>query len=167
MDVIGYTEDGMIRVDLDGAIAFVPDDLDNRHRQEIADWEALGNTILPYEAPPPSTDDVNAERERRILAGTTVTVPGIGSIPVQGRDEDARNLQALGFAASLRIGAGDAATLTTFRDAENFDHDLTPPQILALWQGAADYVSAVYQASWALKEMAPIPADYSNPSYWP
>lgn len=111
---------------------------------------------------------VNDERERRILRGTTVTVPGVGQIPVQGRAEDSRNLQALAFAASLRMGAGDTKTPTTFHDADNVDHQLTPPQMLALWQGAAAYVSALYKASWAIKAMQPIPADFrDNDDLWP
>ena len=37
----------------DGATVHVPDDMRNMDRQAIADWEAAGNTIAPYVAPPP------------------------------------------------------------------------------------------------------------------
>lgn len=53
MNVLGYTESGSIRIELDGIEMLVPDDMANRHRQMIAEWEAGRNTIEPYEAPPP------------------------------------------------------------------------------------------------------------------
>ena len=40
-----------IKVVLDGQAMHVPDNMDNRHRQVIAEWEAEGNTIEPYVEP--------------------------------------------------------------------------------------------------------------------
>lgn len=51
MIVYGYTKGGSIRVEIDGIEMFVPDDMDNRHRQMVAEWEAEGNTIPHYEPP--------------------------------------------------------------------------------------------------------------------
>lgn len=110
---------------------------------------------------------INAERERRISAGTTVTVTGVGDIPVQGRDVDIRNLQGLGLMALARVSSGDTTTLTTFRDADNVDHDLTPPQVLELVQNAAAAAEAIIQASWAIKAMDPLPSDVTDDSLWP
>src|SRR5690606_4138640 len=110
---------------------------------------------------------INAERERRISAGATVTVTGIGEIPVQGRDVDIRNLQGLGLMALARVSSGDTTTLTTFRDADNVDHDLTPLQVLELVQNAAAVVEAIIQASWTIKAMDPLPADVTDDSLWP
>lgn len=105
---------------------------------------------------------INAERQRRILAGKV-----IDGVHVTGSDEDARNLTSLALGAQLRLAAGDTETLTTFRDGENVDHELTPVQLLSLWQQSAEYVSALYAASWALKAMEPIPADYASDGHWP
>jgi phage tail sheath gpL-like len=105
---------------------------------------------------------VNAERDRRIVAGKT-----INGVAVTGRDEDARNLTNLALVAQVRIASGDTATLTTFRDGNNTDHDLTPAEMLALWQGSAAYVSALYAASWVIKALDPIPADYDADARWP
>ncbi|WCK27055.1 hypothetical protein [Agrobacterium pusense] len=57
MNVIGYTESGMIRAEFDGDEVLVPDDMGNRHRQMIAEWEFDEegnriNTIPTYVAPP-------------------------------------------------------------------------------------------------------------------
>lgn len=109
-----------------------------------------------------AAEDVNAERDRRIVAGKT-----INGVAVTGRDEDARNLTNLALAAQLRIGTADTTTTTTFRDGNNVDHDLTPAEMLALWQGSAAYVSALYAASWVIKALDPIPADFDADTRWP
>ncbi len=54
MDIHGYTESGSISATIDGILMTVPDDLSNRHRQMIAEWETEGNTIPAYE--PPATN---------------------------------------------------------------------------------------------------------------
>jgi hypothetical protein len=57
--------------------------------------------------------------------------------------------------------------LTTFRDGNNVDHELTPAEMLALWQGSAAYVDPLYTASWVIKTFDPIPADYADDARWP
>ena len=44
-----YTESGTILAIVDGMEMIVPDDVENRHRIMIAEWEAAGNGIEPYE----------------------------------------------------------------------------------------------------------------------
>ena len=55
MNVLGYTESGAIRVIFDGDEneSTVPDDMGNRHRVMIAEWEAEGNEIPAYVPPAP------------------------------------------------------------------------------------------------------------------
>lgn len=53
MQVHGFTESGMIAfTDDNGQNWEVPDDMTNTHRLLIAEWEAEGNAIPAYEAPP-------------------------------------------------------------------------------------------------------------------
>jgi len=52
-----YTESGSIIAVIDGVQMTVPDDMGNRHRQMLAEWEAQGNTIEPYVPPPPTLED--------------------------------------------------------------------------------------------------------------
>lgn len=106
-------------------------------------------------------DDVNKERQRRILAGTTVD-----GVRVTGSDNDTRNLMVLALGAQLRLAGGDNETITTFRDADNVDHDLTPEQVLNLWQKSAAFVSMLYQKSWAIKALESIPSDYTKDKHW-
>lgn len=153
-----FTEAGQISATFDGVQMIIPDDMSNRHRREI---EELGVTIAAYVPPAPTNDDVNAERQRRIVGGAV-----FNGIHVTGRDQDIVNLTNLALAAQVRIAGGDTTTLTTYRDGGNVDHDLTPSEVLDLWQQASARVSAIYAASWALKAMEPIPADFANDSYW-
>lgn len=134
--------------------------------------ESIGDTwdgavFSPPPAPAPVGADVNAERDRRVTAGSTFTVTGYGDIPVAGDETTARNLQGLAFAAQMRVAQGDVTTLTPYRDEANAIHQLTPPQMIELWSLGAAFISAVYQASWTLKDGASIPADYTSDGYWP
>lgn len=107
-------------------------------------------------------DIVNEERERRLLAGKLFD--GIG---LRGTDRDMTILTSLVLGAQMRIAGGDVVTTTTYRDLSNVDHELTPPQIIALWQQGSTYVSALYAASWEIKSMVPVPADVADDSLWP
>lgn len=53
MEIHGFTESGSIDATIEGDRMTVPDDMANRHRQMIAELEALGNTIPAYEPPEP------------------------------------------------------------------------------------------------------------------
>lgn len=46
-----YTADGAILATFNGAELSIPDDMANRHRRELAEWEAAGNVIQPLPAP--------------------------------------------------------------------------------------------------------------------
>ncbi|WP_170117095.1 hypothetical protein [Phyllobacterium sophorae] len=79
----------------------------------------------------------------------------IDGVLVTGRQEDARNLQARLTVAQIRIASGDTSATTVFRDKNNVDHELTPPQIVNLFLQSSAYVTEVYAASWPAN--APIP----------
>ena len=51
MDIHGYTEQGLIDATIEGIRMTVPDAPGNRHRQQIAEWEAAGNAIPAYTPP--------------------------------------------------------------------------------------------------------------------
>lgn len=64
-----YTASGTIVMVLAGGEeVIVPDDMANRHRQMIAEWEALGNTIQPYAPPPPTLEDYEESIQNHIDA---------------------------------------------------------------------------------------------------
>lgn len=163
-----YNQNGTISATISGQEMTIPDEMSNRHRQMISEWEAEGNTIEPWVQPLPTNGDVNSERARRLELGTVVSVTGYATpIYVQGRDEDTRNLQGLATAAFARMSQGDTTTITTFRDGYNDMHDLTPSQVWELWSISSNYVKELYAASWAIKEMVPMPADITADALWP
>lgn len=116
---------------------------------------------------PPTAEAVNRERQRRVLAGATFAIPG-ASVRLTGDETTTTNLQALAFAAQLRLASGDSTTQTPFRDADNTIHQLVPAQVLQLWSAAAAWVSATFLASWTLKDNPTgIPPDYADDIHWP
>jgi hypothetical protein len=127
-------------------------------------------TIINEDAPAfqPTNGDVTAHAEKLIEAGVTISITGLAEpVYVQGRDKDSRNVQGLVTAAQLRLAAGDTATVTKFRDGNNVMHDLTPAQVIELWQKSAAYVSFVYAASWAIKDGGTIAQDFADDERWP
>ena len=118
------------------------------------------------EPSPPTRSDINSERDRRIALGCVVTLSTGKVVPIQGRPQDQTNLLGLVTLAQMRKLAGDI-TSTTFRDRDNSDHDLTPDEVIELWQRGVAYFELVMQAAWALKDLDPIPADYQDDIHWP
>ncbi|MDA5627771.1 MULTISPECIES: DUF4376 domain-containing protein [Agrobacterium] len=178
MNVLGYTESGMIRAEMGEVEILVPDDISNRHRQMIAEWEGEGNTIPPYTAPGPSEPDVDAERNRRIDAGFVFE-----GVHYQSRAEDRENI------AGAKAAATDAITLfgaeagnfawqqlldpgapPEFRwiAADNDTHPMDAQTVMRFGYAALNHKQAHILAARTLKNMSPIPADYAtNPDYWP
>lgn len=110
--------------------------------------------------------DINTERDRRIEVGCTVEIKGTAFVVVSGRQVDMINLTNLGQLANLYVASGKN-TKMTFRDARNNTYELTPAQMSDLWQRVVAYVTSLYQTSWNLKEMNPLPQNFTNDSYWP
>lgn len=167
MNVLGYTEGGQIRIGLDGTEVLVPDDTSNRHRRMIAEWEAEGNTIPAYAPPPPSADNVIAERERRLGLGFDydfgdergVHRIGTSAADMVGWDEVTKYANAM-------VALGDTASTITIVT------DTGPTAVTALeWQSvlvaAGAFRQPIWQASFILQVMDPIPADYADDNYWP
>lgn len=67
MEIHGYTESGSIEATIEGVRMTVPDDMGNRHRQMIAEWEAEGNTIPAYEPLPPPPLPPLSPRQLRLM----------------------------------------------------------------------------------------------------
>lgn len=110
--------------------------------------------------------DINAERDDRIRSGCTIEIKGFAFIAVSGSQTDMINLTNLAQLANMSIASGNN-TKIVFRDALNNTYELTPAQMSELWQKATSYVTALYQASWRLKEMNPLPQNFRDNSYWP
>lgn len=127
-----------------GAEYLIPADPDNNDYQQII---SSGQTILPYDEPTPTPDDVRAEAQRRMIAL-------IGA-------RDANNLaikiqNALRETARLLEKEVSGVALTP--------QEKTRKQTLMTMDAA---IEAIRAASNTLEAMTPVPADYTNDSRWP
>jgi hypothetical protein len=101
-----YDDVGTIVVTTDGRRTVVPDDMSNRYRRKLAEWEAQGNTIAPYVEPPIKTDDENDTETLNV------------ALSRKGNVVRALALVTLQEINKLRVANGDAAyTLAQFKAA--------------------------------------------------
>lgn len=126
------------------------------------------NEVFPSVTPAPTEpEQVDSERDRRIAAGTTVQIEGIGAMPLQGRPQDQLNMLALKDTARDLHAAGVTVAVIPFRDGDNVEHLLTAAQMMQITDQGKQHITAIYQAAWALKAMDPIPTDYTEDQWWP
>lgn len=124
------------------------------------------NGVFTPQNTAPTPTAVNVERDRRILQGNTFALSTGKEISLRGDDTTKENLQALAFAATLRIQQGAANSITLFRDNTDYVHELTQAEVLELWSKSAEFVSTMFQAAWFLKDGPAIPQDYTDDAHW-
>lgn len=126
--------------------------------------------------PPVTSGQVNAERDRRLVAGFPFPRPDRDVWEFQSDDQSIKRITGAatlaGFAMGAGAGAGDYfwhGGTTPFRWilADNRVVEIDAPTMFAVGQAAAKWESAHIFAAKALKDMAPIPADYTDDKYWP
>lgn len=123
------------------------------------------------DAPPPTSDAIDAERDRRIANGFT-----FGGKLYQSRPEDRENIAGASVAALAAITNGaEPEDYRWHGGGSDFvwiaaDNSLTPMDaqtMFAFGQAAMAHKQAHIFAARALKDADPIPADYADDSYWP
>lgn len=135
-------------------------------------WTYDGSQFHPPAPPTPgpvTTDQVNAERDRRIFPGPiTIQGPGVDPVAVDMRIQtDRDNLTSLAVGAGIYSGLGVTDPIIAFTDANNVTHQYTPQQMQIIAAGSLQYGSMVYAAARILKTMSPIPVNYADNNYWP
>jgi hypothetical protein len=141
---------------------------DGARPTRIANEQELADVLRPYgiAAPLISSEDVSAERDRRIALGASVTIGSV-TFTVQTRNEtDFRNLNGLVSKGILLLMQSDVTTTTTFRDADNVDRVLNAQGLVSMGSQVAAHVDAIYKSSWVIKSLNPIPADFKSDKYW-
>lgn len=162
--VHGYNELGEIRATIDGIAYIIPDDDSNPERRLVADWEAEGNTIGDYVAPPKYLNAAAANAAMVAwLDGFTAAVTG--PIPIDERlSWDAKEAAAR---ACIAETADVAQTALIEEEAAVAEED--PADLAALIITRADTFRAVIAklAGLRRKTMAAIdavsePSDYET-----
>ena len=121
--------------------------------------------------PPPSADDVDQERDRRIEAGMT-----FNGVRYQTRAQDRENVAGASIMAlAAMVNGAQPGDLRWHGGASDFvwiaeDNSLNTMDaqtFFAFGQAMAAHKSALIFAARALKDMAEIPADYADDKHWP
>lgn len=131
-----------------------------------AEIEAHLNPVIPLTA-----TDVDAERDRRIDAGVEFQ-----SVIFQSRATDRENIAGaaqLGFMAI--VGGAQPGDLRWSNPDQDFawissDNSLVPMDaqtVVAFGKAATERKQALIFAARQLKDMEPIPADYTDDKWWP
>ena len=127
-----YIKSGSIIAVIDGVQVIVPDDMGNRHRQMIAEWEAQGNTIAPYEPPPEPLRPLTARQLRLGLVTNGISLSSVEAAIDAIEDETDREVARIEWEYA-----------TTFERSHPLVNQigaalgLTPEQIDAMWAEAA------------------------------
>ena len=135
-----YDSAGSIYAVIDGVEFTVPDDMSNRHRQMIAEWEGEGGIIAQFVPPAPMIAEVKAEAARRIEA----IMP----------DYKQRNVMAWGLETMMVYGTDPADWPAQLRAVND--------QAQAAWAA----IKAIRVRSDEIEAMQPIPADFVADHYW-
>lgn len=126
----------------------------------VAAWVAANPPWTPRPA------DVHAERDRRLAMGfdfdfqDTRGVHRFGATPADmvGWDEVSKLSDVL-----RRMGSTDLITIAT----ETGTAQITPAEWDAILLACAEMRQPIWQASFALTAMDPIPSDYTADAHWP
>lgn len=131
---VKYTKDGSILALIDGQEMTVPDDMNNRHRIMIAEWEATGNVIEPYIEPvltPEGMPELTPRQFRDALIDADImpdqVIAAIKQIP--DAKQQAKALNAWEYPTQF-------TRTDPLIDQIGSMFNLTPEQIDTIWQQA-------------------------------
>lgn len=131
MEIHGYTETGSIDATIDGLRMTVPNDMANRHRQMVAEWEAAGNTIPAYVAPEAPIPPLPRLRFWLAAAEAGVTIEGVRARVAAIPDPIERS-RATAFVEFAEVYRRDDPLLIAMAEAEG----INSVQLDALWAWA-------------------------------
>lgn len=127
-------------------------------------WD--GETFTSPPAPDPTQDDVIIERETRLAAGFDYDfgdARGVHHIATTA--DDMTKWQEVTDSANALINLGQG-TQTIAIATETGPVDVTAMEWQAILVAAAQFRQPIYQASFALMAMDPIPADFATHTIW-
>jgi|GEM_PF-1472353 len=124
--------------------------------------------------PPPNSplpSEVDAERDRRIAAGFVFR-----GVRFQSRPEDRENMAGASLAALAAMTAGaqpgdlrwhGGSSDFVWIAEDNSLHPMDAQTMFAFGQTAMAHKQAMIFAARSIKDMEPVPADYTDDGYWP
>lgn len=129
------------------------------------------DTWLPAD-PVITHEEVDAERARRIDLGAEFVLTDGMVIAITGRQQDQTVLLGSSVAAQSYIAAGNPGAVMVYRDRDNVVRNLSPLQMIELYQRGLGWITSIMQVSWHMKDgtgayAGGIPSDYTDDSHWP
>ena len=121
----------------------------------MADWEGMRDDEMLARKPAASSIDV--ERDRRIDAGFDFE-----GVRYQSRPTDRENI-----AGAVLVAMADPSYTTSWIASDNSVVQMDAATLLRFGRAAADRKQALIFAGRQLKDMQPIPADYTADKWWP
>lgn len=157
------SEKTAINATIDGVAMFIPVDEGNRHYRMLLEENV---TISDYVEQPISRDDVNAERDRRILLPKTIQPAGITTPFRVDMAKGGRENIAQLSTASLALKTLNPSHVWSFRDADNKDQTLTLDQMIEMGLQCMQQISLLHDKAKIVKNGGNIPADYTDDRHW-
>ena len=153
--------------------------------KDVANWSEVGDDVFagfiqeskgvfkapPKEIPPATSEDVNAERDRRVSSG----IPFNGKLfdfDQNGKDNITGAATLAKFSILKGSKAGDYRWANPEVDFSWITQDntmmlLDAPSMSTLGDIAAGWTTSHFVAARLIKDMSPIPEDYTDDKYWP
>lgn len=110
---------------------------------------------------------VDEERGARLKKGLVVSVDGYGDVAVRGGSNELATLTSLALRAFILSSRGKPPASFVYRDRDNIVHDLSPDQVIDLWERASGFAEDAFKASWKIKDQPEIPDNVRKDSQWP
>lgn len=139
-------------------------------RAVLAQWIANGNPVTAYAPPPITSDEVDIERDRRINEGFL-----FGGVSYQAAPNDRENIAGASQVAleAIMNGAqpGDlywhgGTTPFVWIATDNSLNPMDAQTMFNFGKAAMAHKQTLIFKARAIKDMDPIPADYTEDKYW-
>lgn len=128
--------------------------------------EVAGKPVAVFADILPTVADVLAERERRLALGFDHDFgDGRGVHHIGTTADDQRGWDEVSKIALARSAAGSTTPITIVTNTGPCV--VTPAEWLAVLESAADFRQPIWQASFILQALDPIPSNFADNTYWP
>lgn len=130
-----------------------------------------GYELVPWEMEPPAptADDVIRERSRRLALGFDYDFGLQGTPSIQHIGTTDQDMQGWGEVttwANAQIALNNTTSTVTIL-TDNGQATVTAVQWMNVVNAASAFRQPIWQASFVLQGMSPIPADYQDDKWWP